>query len=324
MGTINEKLDYLIETKAKIRQAIEYSRMGDELYKTMFMNNYNGTETFRDFKDYIDRLDRGILEPDACMIYYDGINNYVPDKGPAKHDASQWQTWSNLMPNGVDGQIMGGAEFDENSLIFSQNGDGLYIPANYVLHDHYNQFAIEMCCQITESTGTKQKLLHWGDCVEVWAEEVDGVMKVNVSTNWYETGFNEYIVRSFGAKEIEIGKPFTIVFVCGYDGRSEEGSYSSINRLFEVYSPKNGYGGGSQSGVTVYSEFNPEATGNFVIGYTDNGVDGTYVGDQAKMKLYSFRFFNRWIKNKHYTCEYLMRRFGFEEELFIDGSYFIS
>lgn len=324
MGTIEEKLAYLSETKSQIRHAIEYSRVDDELYQMMVMANFNGTETFRDFKNYIDHINHGKIEPDGCMIYYDGINNFVPDKGPAKHDADQWQTWSNLMPNGADAQIKGYATFDDNSLTFSQNGDGVYVPANYLLHDNYNQFCIEMFCLVTESTGAKQKLLHWHDCVEIWVEEIDGVPKVNASTNWYEPGYNEYIVRNFGAIEIEYGKPFTVSFKCGYDGRYDEGSYSSINRQFDVFSPKNGHGGGSQSGVTVYSEFNPEATGNFVIGYTDNGTDGTYVSDQAKMKLYSFRFFNRWVNTDHYMHEYLMRRFGFQDELFSEGSFFIT
>lgn len=127
MGALDEKLEYLAETKTKIRHAIEYGRVGDELSKMMAMANFNGTETFRDFKNYIDHINHGKLEPEGCMIYYDGIKNYIPNKGPAKHDANQWLTWSNLIPNGVDAQIKGNATFDTNSLTFSQNGDGLYV-----------------------------------------------------------------------------------------------------------------------------------------------------------------------------------------------------
>lgn len=50
MGALDEKLEYLAETKTKIRHAIEYGRVGDELSKMMAMANFNGTETFRDFK----------------------------------------------------------------------------------------------------------------------------------------------------------------------------------------------------------------------------------------------------------------------------------
>lgn len=62
MGTLDEKLAYLAETKSRIRHAIEHGRVGDELSKMMAMANFNGTETFRDFKNYIDHIDHYMHE----------------------------------------------------------------------------------------------------------------------------------------------------------------------------------------------------------------------------------------------------------------------
>lgn len=321
MGTIQEKLAYLEETKNKIRAAIN-CYAPDELYSEMLAARNDGTETFRDYKLYIDKLDKGKLSSERCMIHYDGINNYVPEKGPARHDGDQWLQWNNLIYGGPDGVIKGYASFDDNSLVFSHDGDGLYVPAEYNINANNNQFTIEIFGQITGSTGAMQKILSWNDCIEVWFDDTDGTPKINASTNWDEPGYPGYTLREFGAFPVEIGKPFYFILKVG-KSKYDTDSDIKTNRGIEYATPDTDWFKSFQAGTIVESAFNPEATGNFTIGYTGNGVDGTPVGDYARMKLYSFRLFDRYTDTGT-ALEYMMRRFGFYDLMWGENSAFVS
>ena len=321
MGTVQEKLDYLAETKNKIRAAIN-AWAPSELLREMILAEYNGTETFRDYKLYIDKLDRSKLSSERCLIHYDGINNYLPAKGPARHDETQWMKWSNLMCGGLDGVIQGQSSFDDNSLVFSADGDGLYVPANYNLNANNNQFTIEIFAQITESTGAMQKILSWNDCIEVWFDDTDGTPKINASTNLDEPGYPGYTLREFSPFQVEIGKPFYFLIKVG-KGRYDTDEDIKTNRGIEYATPETDWFKSFQSGGIVESSFNPDASGNFTIGYTGNGTDGTPVGDYARMKLYSFRLFDRYTDTGS-APEYMLRRFGFYDLMWGENSIFIS
>ena len=322
MGSIQDKLAYLEETKTKMRTALEYKGDGD-LSTEMYMAKVLGTETFRDFKLYIDKLDNSKQPVEGNLIYYDGINNAIGETGPSYHNSDEWQYWKSIAPGGVDGQLKGYASFDTNSLNITQDGDGLYVSQNYNINQNHNQFAIEIFGQITQSTGAIQKILSWNNCVEIYMEETEGVPKITASIRWYEPGYNEYIVRTFSAVEIEIGKPFYVFLMVGNDGYSSD--YDKITQTLYVGSPQHDYATMWQSGSFVPSTFDSVATGNFSIGYTDDG-NGNATGDYAKMKLYSFRLYNRYIRNyvgnENFNC--LMRRFGFRDLLFSEGSYWIT
>lgn len=307
------------ETKSKLRSAIEY-RADSDLYNDMYTANYLGTETFRDYKSYIDKIDRGRINSNRCLIHYDGIFNYLPQYGIPKHDAEQWQYWSNLMCGGVDGEIQGHAEFDDNSLTFSADGDGLYVPINYNINSHNDQIGLEIFAQITESTGKIQKILSWKDCIEIWFDDTDGTPKITASTNWEEPGYPDYTLREFTPFPIEIGKPFYILLNIGSNGYTAD---NEINRTINYSTPAKNWTIGFEGGKFVKSTFNPDATGNFTIGYTGNGTGATPVGDYARMKLYSFRMFDRWA-NEVNVAEYMLRRFGFRDLMFYDGSIFVS
>ena len=321
MGTIQEKLDYLKETKSKIRSAIEF-KADNDLYSEMFQNNYFGNETFRGLKDYIDKIDRGSINSDGCLIHYDGINNYFPEKGPPRHNESAFLKWHNLMRNGRDGEIQRNAYFDDNSLVLASDGDGLYVPANYNLNANNNQFTIEIFAEITQTTCAMQKILSWKDCIEVWFDDTDGTPKVNASTNWNEPGYPGYTLREFSAFPVEIGKPFYFIIKVGKSKYETEEDIKT-NRGIEYATPETDWYKSFQSGGIVESKFNPEASGNFTIGYTGNGTDSTPVGDYAKMKLYSFRLFNHYVDTGN-ALEYMMRRFGYRDLMFYDGSIFVS